>query len=412
MVWGSNNGRSTRLAPDTSDPRGLSVDVDVRIAWLLRVNRMGSVFGGTCSDLSKRLSAGGYSTNTSWLSRRETGSQRVPMGLLSAVEQELRLERGHLVGMALYLRRMLLSTRVGSVRSVAGRRSADLQVELDRLAGAVDDGTATGADWMCLTHLVSTGQVVVPLSVVRCWVSFLAAERTRSFGVGYVTRTAALAELMMFRSIDSGVADAVREVAQQPGALHVADTYAVLGCSRNPQIQLDLVRQLTACDGEHRRGAARALVQALSTSSVQEPVAAVLAGTLLELAGVEDTAVTALSIASRVSSSVHRQVAAVVDVPADPTTNVSIRMQVKPYLRAAAAESGVEDPMLDRLLTEALDSRRAERSRHAAVLIGMTPYAGSLASVAARDPQRDLTKVLVASLVNPALIDRSAGAPV
>lgn len=403
-MWTRTNGRNTRPAPDTSDPRGMRVDVEARVAWLLRTNRMGSPFGDTCSSLSDRLSAAGYRTNTSWLSRRETGNQPIPMDLLAAVERQLHLPDGHLVGTARYLRIMLRSVRPAS--AVAGSQVLPhTQRDLDRVADAVHDGAATAADWMTLADLLSSGRVVVPRTLLQSWVRALVVERSRVTGGGYAARTAALAELLGTPSIEDPVASAVRLAAGEPGALQVADTYAVLGCSSAERTQLTLIRQLRSSSGARRTGAARALLQALSTSSVQRPVAELLESTVRDLAGSVETADVAVMVARRLSVSAHRAVHAAGYLAVDAVTDTSLRTWVKPYLRAASEVSGMEDPMLERLLTEALDPRRDVRRRHAAVLIGMTPYAGALAGVAKAHGGHTASAVLRSYLAGPLLTE-------
>ncbi|WP_208050272.1 hypothetical protein [Allobranchiibius sp. CTAmp26] len=385
------------MTSDSTDPRGLVVDVDARIAWLLRVNRAGSPLGGAANDFVRRLADDGCPMTTSGLSRRETGTLTISAELLAAVERQLRIPDGHLLGTTRYLRAMLRPVRPAP-RESAPDPEVDWQRDLDRLAEAVHQATATAADWILLSDLLVGRRTVVPVPVLQTWVRALVRERMRSTGGAYAARTAALARLLCTPSIARAVAETVRATALEPGAPRVADTVAALGCAQDARTHLRLISDLRHGHGHLQAGAARGLVQALSTSSLSPMVADALQAAVEEVAAAPGSGDLALSVACRVSADLHQAVRRVVRSRVAPVTDAEKQQRMRPYLEAGRQVAHAADPMLERLLWEALDEYRDERRRHAALLIGATPYADVMAQVAADNLRHETDVVFLSYL--------------
>ncbi len=386
MTWSSMRGRPRDLPVDRTPLRGARIDTRARIAWLLRVSRMASPHGGTGAEFSRKLKDAGVPVGASALSRREHGQEDITGAMISAYEEVLCLPEGHLRGVCESLRRTW-GVRVGE-RSAALTR-AQVAATLRHIDARIENGEATGADWLDLSRvLVEPGGAVLPPSVLGAWARTLLREMLRSVGGAYVARVEALAGLMSDPVTRRGVADAVLDLIEQPGAGCLIDAVAVLGDTNADDVVQQLIDIFTEASGAARVGAARALLQqivvgALTLEQIRAVEEAIV--TVVE-AGPDDGGDAAFMLAQRISLQMTQLVVARLGRhPGDraPGAHIQAPAQLGRYLSAAGHWSGLHgDQMLERLLREALTEDFLERQHQSSMMLMVSPFRRVLADTA------------------------------
>ncbi|HET8559192.1 MAG TPA: hypothetical protein VFL69_01610 [Marmoricola sp.] len=216
-------GRPSAELVDATPLGGSSVDVGVRIGWLLKMARIADPGRSAPQqrDMVERLAEIGISTSVSSLSRLEAG-QRVSNDLLEGYESVLALRPGTLRGPI----DALLRTHGGA--PIERRPSAPPTLEEWSAAyGQVSFAEPRGIDWLHFADMMALpGVLGLPLELAAPKVERLARELSRSVGVAHLLRYEALAQLRC-SSYGDLVLDVVRNLVEDPGTQVLYDLMAV-----------------------------------------------------------------------------------------------------------------------------------------------------------------------------------------
>ncbi|XAS77956.1 hypothetical protein V3G39_07975 [Dermatophilaceae bacterium Sec6.4] len=386
MSWVPGRGRPVTMPYDFTPLRGRSVDPQARIAWLLRINRL-AIAPGPAGQFLQMLRAQGCTLGPSTLCRYETGAERVPLAVVRAYEAALNLPAGHLVGVVCGIDRMF---------GPALAPEAPLPISRARLSEALGDwetrvpaGTMRGADWIQAADVITrpTGPVLLP-SVLNGWVDQLLSEAMRSVHHALTTRMHAIGLLLADRDAGRILVDSVERVSSAQGARNCINIVAILGNSTDPVVLRWLVGLFERSDGEQQLGAAYGLLTSICRGTLPGDLVPAVTRAVMDAAGDGmDRGRPAFMLAQRMSAGLTQQVVARLGQYPAPTA-VGARVQspaaLSSYRVAALRESGLDDPMLDRLLREALSPDFVERQHHALLMLAATPYRDVLADVAVK----------------------------
>jgi len=370
---------------DFTPLRGRQIDARVRVAWLLRINRL-AVAPGPAAAFVEKLRAHGCVLGPSTLCRYETGTEPVPASVVRAYELALNLPAGRLVGACAGLDRMFGSAFAPETGPVQMAR-AELINAMAKWEQGVAEGSMSGSDWVRAADVLSqpTGPVLPP-SVLRHWVSQLVTETMRSVREAYTTRAHALGLLLADPGLSPLVLEAIDETTGEPGAQSVMNVLAILGSSPEPAVLRWLVTHFEQHEGEHQWGAAYGLLSQICRGTLPVELVPDVSRAVLDAAAeglVRGRS--AFMVAQRLSADLTRQVVSRLGCYPAPTAS-GARVQspagLNLYRAAALQESGLDDPMLDRLLREALSPDFVERRHHSLLLLAASPYRNVLANVA------------------------------
>lgn len=387
MVWPyqQQTGRPRDLPREES-----GIDVRARIAWLLRVSRMASDAGGTGSEFARRIGRHGFPESPSWLSRRETGQEPIPPSLINAYEVELGLGAGHLRAPC---ESMAHSLGGGSTSDWArgprrtGDRAATLR-EIDQVADKINNCTASGHDWLGFSELVGGPHgMVLPTVLLDQWALQLVHEMMRSIGGEYACRHEALSRMMRDTVTRDSVARAVYAAVGDPSAQATLDAWVVLGESDDPAFHLQLVKELAREEGHRRHGISLALMHPMHTGSFDVSVLPLLSRVLVGIAS--DNSPGAQHVARMMAAELPPPLRATVlraagpiEAPATTTANGAPDLH-RACFEAAVQHSGMfDDPMLARLIGEAVTPSLPEHQHHSNLLLTVSPYRDVLADAA------------------------------
>ena len=205
---GTEQSRGAPLKPldDPTPLTGPTIDVGVRIGWLLRMARLTAPErpAHRLGDMVTRLEWLGLRTSTSSLHRIETGAVRDDR-VVAAYEEALALAPHSLRASIDIVCRTFPYSPVdrAPVHRVASPE------EMSRLHEPVLAGDAVGGQWREWARaMAQQGNVGLPVEIARDRVSALMGQLVRTHGTSYLTRYDALATLR--RSAWGGV---VREAA-------------------------------------------------------------------------------------------------------------------------------------------------------------------------------------------------------
>ncbi|MGN6610666.1 MAG: HEAT repeat domain-containing protein [Angustibacter sp.] len=363
---------------DTTTLTAARVDVGARIGWTLRMARLTT--GTSGGAMVARLADLGVRVSEPTISGVERASVPPTNHLVRGYEQALAMAPGSLRGMV-----AMLSRTFGEAVA-AGPRHVELATLSERYERVASDGQATGGDWLDLAEIMTVPGVLTPVSVVLPLVHRLQSELARSVGPAYLGRYEALTRFRASVYAEQ-VQDAVAEAVTTPYAMAVIDRVIVLSEHYTPATFDLLTGWLSHPDPSVARGAAMALVnyrtphalKAVDWTPLVEPFVAAYNG-------VSDDARRHASLSSlfrNLPRSVRVQVGdrlvrpvAVLDRPRDWTTGRRNR-QLGECTRIAEAITealGVpEQPMLARLLFEALFDFRPDRQFTSAMTLGLLP---------------------------------------
>lgn len=384
MSWVPGRGRPIAMPHDPTPLRGRAIDARARVAWLLRLSRL-AVARGPAGNFVEQLREHGCALGPSTLCRYETGAEPVPASVVRGYASALGLPPGQLLGVSSGLDRMF----GGALASVAGpafSRDA-LSDELGTWERNVAAGTMRGIDWVHAATVISspTGPVFPP-SLLRTWVAQLVTETMRSVEQAYTTRMYAVSLLLSDQSIGRNVLDTIAQLTAQPGAQRVTPVLAVLGNSSDPDVSRWLVRHFAQSAGERRWGAAYGLLGQICRGTLPGELVPDLSRAILDAAGDGlEQGRSAFMLAQRMSVNLTQQVVARLGrypAPRAAGARVQSPAALRHYRAAALRESGLDDPMLDRLLREALSPDFVERRHHSSLLLAASPYRDVLADVA------------------------------
>ena len=213
---GTEQSRGAPLKPldDPTPLTGPTIDVGVRIGWLLRMARLTAPErpAHRLGDMVTRLEWQGLRTSTSSLHRIETGAVRDDR-VVAAYEEALALAPHSLRASIDIVCRTFPYSPVD--RAPVHRVSSP--EEMSRLHEPVLAGVAVGGEWREWARaMAQQGNVGLPVDTALDAVRLLARDLVRAGGTGYFTRYDALATLRR-----SSWGSLVREVA----ALQLADPH-------------------------------------------------------------------------------------------------------------------------------------------------------------------------------------------
>lgn len=374
MVWQLGHRGRSRLfaATDLTRFEDATVDSRVRTAWLLRSSRLASEFGNEPDRAWLATLRDPAVRSTPTLTRVEDGSGKIGIGTIHRYEQQLGVTAGALRGVIDSMTRALDWRRLRVVEPERDR--AQRARQLNVLDAQIMAGLATGRTWTDAADLLTGDGGLSILDRTREeWLQTLCSELLRSTRLEQAARLEALCRLAADPSHADAVERTVRDVAGQPGCPRKHNLLDVLGDSVAPGIVTRLVDDLETTSGSDHFGAYLALNCQLAYGET-DPLVRTRLQRLLD-ATVRDSdgsrAAFARSLRRRLDS----------PTPAGPASPAAVR-DTRTYVRAAYRESGMTDPVLQRLVLEALGHDHAERRHHAVVLLGASPYRDVVARVA------------------------------
>lgn len=385
-------GRPPGLVSDTSPTDSPLLHADVRAGWLLRSWRLHLLPHSNARSFAATLTRIGPSADASRVSRWETGRLPAPFAVIAAYEEALDLPRGALVALAMVMRK--LSHPRGDLSQILDSRHvtpARFQTALDLAV----DGAPHGGDWLDIASFVAThpDQAILPTSVWRDLLGRLLHELSLSVGAAYATRSQAALLLTLHERARHALVASVGEHVTGNRSLVVADAIALLQQVEDPRAGDLVIRLLDHPDAATRNGAIYATAAKLSRGHFQPAQLAGLERTVVGLArrhgldtgglfGRLADIVEVLPVDSR--ERVRRAAPHVVprsplSAPAEQARSFLPRMA-----RSVARPHGEdEEPMLERLVEEALAHKVAERRFQAALGIALSPYRRRVARGAA-----------------------------
>ncbi|TWP35917.1 hypothetical protein [Leekyejoonella antrihumi] len=385
MGWSAKTGRPSNIPRDLTDLNGPAIDPKPRVLWLLRMTRMASPLGEV-KEFCAQATALGHPLGSDTLSSIENGRRAMSAEVITTYERVLHKRPGDLLGPSDALWRTFGS--IGLRHTSHTTRDATW-TELERLEGRFQDNQMTGGDWLSFSNLVDMrdGLMLFP-SVQEEWSDRLVTEMMRSVGAAYIARCEAISRLLHDPQPRRAIIQAVRVATHEDGAQGTIDAVAALGDAPRASALDEVLRIFSTTTGGPRTGAALALQQWADLGEFDTADRDRITRHLVAVAhddpteGGEAAMVVAPYISSQLTTALLRRSGAEGRVAALPT-----RMRRPPrigqYLSAAANYSGIStDPMLERLLQEALAHEHDGRGHHALVLLGASPYREPIAETA------------------------------
>lgn len=384
MSWLPGRGRPVAMPYDRTPLRGRSIDPQARIAWLLRLSRL-AMAPGPAGQFLEMLRAQGCRLGPSTLCRYETGAERVPLSVIRAYEAALNLPAGQLVGVACGVDRIFGPALAAEAHAPMSR--AQLSAALGDWETRVPAGTMLGTDWIQAADLITRPNgPVLPPSVLNSWMDQLLSEAVRSVHHAYTTRMHTVASLLTDRDASRILVDSIERVSSEQGARGSGRVVAVLGTSPDPAVLGWLVGLFERSEGEQQWGAAYGLLNAICRGTLPGELVPAVSRAVIDAASVGmDRGRPAFMLAQRMSAALTQQVVARLRRYPAPTAagaRVQSPAALSSYRLAALRESGLDDPMLDRLLREALSPDFVERQDHSLLMLAASPYRDVLAEVA------------------------------
>ena len=246
--------RTPDVLDDPTPIGGPTVDVRVRVAWLLRMSRSlrpdGSV---SVTEMAGLLRDQGLAATPPSVSGWETGRVAPSTAVVQGYERALALQPGTLRGAVDLVRRTFGVDVRPAFPAVPTLPDLDRAVE-----PVLDAGPTTGAAWLDFCDVAVNVQPGLPARLMRPALDRLVSELARSVFTAYLTRYEGLSLLRCGQYADL-VLEAVHEYVDEPGNQVVADVFAVLAERADPPV-LDLVSSYLGSDDPGRvRGAVLAM---------------------------------------------------------------------------------------------------------------------------------------------------------
>ncbi|WP_068107795.1 hypothetical protein [Nocardioides dokdonensis] len=237
---GREQSRGAPLKPldDPTPITGATIDVAVRIGWLLRMARLTAPGRSVprLADMVTRLQGLGLSTSSSSLHRVETGAVRDDR-VVEAYERALGLQPGSLRACI----DIVCRTFPYAPTERAPLERVTSPEEMSRLHEPVLEGRAHGGQWRDWARaLAQPGNIALPASVARERVVALMQETVRAVGCSYLTRYDALA-LLRRSAYGEVVRSAAAQMLDDPHVQIVNETLSAVGEAADPETRAWLV---------------------------------------------------------------------------------------------------------------------------------------------------------------------------
>lgn len=381
-------GRPQRMPYDATPFARSTVDGASRMAWLLATCRVLSPTSGGLhrDEFLAQMRGHGIKLDASRLSRWESGQMAATPGVLAGYEAVVGLPAGVLWAADNLLRRT--SGRTDTLTS--SRASAGEADQLDRLFELVDEGGATGGDWLRLTtEIARADRMYLPPTTWTTLCSQLIGELTRSSGLAYLRRYEAAAVLMTHPRGRGHLTKNLGLFVMDPDAQSVTPALSLLREVDDPGAG-DLVLRLMSDDNAIlRRGATSVAGAMAARGRFPEGADQALEQHARHELGATRTLtrrVDAIDLAVQLSPAAYQRVMAEVADPTvrnarttrelvPPSLGRSIAEGIATYAEAAVKRTAFDpDQLLRRLVREALFHTQSERRHLAAILLSISPY--------------------------------------
>ncbi len=345
-------------------------------------------------SFAKTLVEVGCSADASRVSRWETGRIPAPVDVVAAYERALGLPPGGLVALTILTRKLAdPDARAAMILETHNVSAARAEKALD----AIVDGDPTGEDWLEFSSYVACHpeQLLLPVSLWRTMASRLVKELGLSLGTAYATRNEAAIVLSEHPRAGQALVHAVGEDVLHSDSLVVADPISLLrAIDARPAGDL-VLKLLEQPPGATRAGAAWSAAAKVVRGHFDECQLARLEGIVVRW--VRQEGLDAGGIYNRVTDLVavlpadmRNRIAQSVGSASEPADGPDVSHHswcetTAARLAAAVARPSGEDeePMLERLVQEAIFHPHAERRFHAAFCVTLSPYSARVARGAA-----------------------------
>ncbi|WKN49544.1 hypothetical protein [Nocardioides sp. Arc9.136] len=394
-------GRPQKLPVDSTPITELGVGVDQRVAWLLSTNRL----LGPDPELARRdgflkvLKERGVQVDNTRVSRWESGLQPVPGRVVATYEQVLGLPEGALVSVASGLRRAFGSgppPRETALREDETVTPGSFEGMLD----AAERGDAGGALWLRLAEqLHRFDRVFLRKEEWTRLCGRLVEELGVAVGPAYVRRYEAAATMLRHNAAQRPMLRAIGGFVVHPDAQVVAPVLNLLTELPDAPAGDLVLRLLGSDDGNLRRAAASVAAYKIARGHLKADALAQLESAVVgalrrhdPLDGRLDFFDLAVHLPDssweRVSGGLRTRRAFGMVTQARTTSELVPHTQTVAIVAELAATAQAQtptqhsrepDPMLRRLLREALLHVHKARRHHAALVIAASPYAPAVA---------------------------------
>lgn len=396
MTERRRSGRHQRLAYDDTPLHSRDVDVDARIGWLLAVSRLHHPDPEVADGVRfvRALGDAGFRASRSAVSRWESGEIPVSFAAMSAYERALGLTEGRLSSLTGYVRAAIPGVRVRVSRPQLDASSAAFAERLDALVERAEDGHAHGADWQALGWHLSAA----PLVHLRAhtWARLcrrLVAQLPRAVKVAYRQYSVAAMNIASLHRAQEHLTDAVAEHLGTPGVQVVNNPLGLLDrlpTRRAATMVLDLVEDPP--DESTRSQAVWVAAQKVAHGHFTDDERARLDMLVLRrwrarpTRAAEELAELIASLPEGMRSTLRdaavkagRRTAGYAveygeDLAPELATELSEWVARIARERAPGAPTYDQNPMLVRLVREALSHRDSERRHLASLLISASPF--------------------------------------
>lgn len=388
-------GRPYRPPLDSSPWPSVAAGTGARTAWLLGTSRMLRACGAFANRqefLPKLLDLGIRADNTK-LSRWESGSGPIPLQVLEAYEQILELPAQQLRAPA----RLLAGA--SSAPSPAGDAEVDSERNLDSLVEAVLSGETCGGDcWVQLADaLAQHPAMFLRSSLWHDLATQLISELSRSIGAAYTARLVALHRLIAHPMAHHEVVAAIGQYVTDPHAVRVKDVIAALAQAPSSGGRFLALGLLASDSYAVRCGAARTIAAMQASHAWSESLTPTLEKSIVsllaeapdapELAHADGNADllryldpdARARVLAQIGEDRHHRFVLEHATLTSPATASLIAANVTAAAQQSAPIAGdAPDPMLERLVREALFHAHADRRHRASVLLMASPYASGV----------------------------------
>lgn len=398
---GRPRGRPQQLPLDSTPSDSARVNGTKRLAWVMATRRVlgdGDPESGgmSRSELAERLRSADVKADPSRISRWESGLEHLPARLVQAYE----VATGAAAGTLDVVRRMLV--REGHLEERGSGRNEAVVVDpemLDDIMDRVASQNMRGDLWLAFAdELRRYDRVYLRKRMWRNATDLLVEELARSTGPSHLVRYQAAADLMAHPVARIHLSRSVGQYVLDAGAPMVSQVLAVLGEAPD-RAATDLVLRMVATSPKGIRHQAALLASSLvgrgHLPADSQPlevyagrtVTRSLDGSLVRLGPVDLVCRLADEPFGRVLTTVGnprerhwlqsvRETRLLVDGDTARTVADQVAHQAEVALGRYAQDP---DPMLRRLLVEALFHVHQDRREHAAILLRASPYAAALA---------------------------------